>query len=42
MDVSTARKMLAPKTDFAFVIDALKNFKITQVGSDAACSGLAG
>ena len=36
MDVSTARKMLAPKTDFAFVIDALKNFKVTQVGSDAA------
>ena len=36
MDVSTARKLLAPKTDFAFVIDALKNFKITQVGSDAA------
>ena len=36
MDVATARKLLAPKTDFAFVIDALKNFKITQVGSDAA------
>src|SRR6201998_2389794 len=36
MDVATARKLLAPKTDYAFVIDALKNFKITQVGSDAA------
>jgi trimethylamine-N-oxide reductase (cytochrome c) len=34
MDAATARKMLAPKTDHAFLIDALKNFKITQGGSD--------
>jgi trimethylamine-N-oxide reductase (cytochrome c) len=34
MDVATARQMLAPKTDHAFLIDALKNFKITQGGSD--------
>ena len=34
MDVATARKMLAPNTDHAFLIDALKNFKITQGGSD--------
>src|ERR1700751_6124200 len=27
MDVATAHKMLAPKTDHAFLIDALKNFK---------------
>jgi trimethylamine-N-oxide reductase (cytochrome c) len=32
MDAVTARKMLAPKTDHAFLIDALKNFKITQGG----------
>jgi trimethylamine-N-oxide reductase (cytochrome c) len=36
MDVATARKMLAPTTDHAFLIDALKNFKITQGGSDEA------
>src|SRR5260221_3112303 len=29
-DVSTAHKVLAPKTDHAFLIDALKNFKLTQ------------
>ena len=34
MDVATARQMLAPNTDHAFLIDALKNFKITQGGSD--------
>jgi len=36
MDAATARQMLAPTTDHAFLIDALKNFKITQGGSDAA------
>ncbi|MPW08644.1 molybdopterin-dependent oxidoreductase [Paraburkholderia sp. CNPSo 3155] len=36
MDVPTARRMLAPTTDHAFLIDALKNFKITQGGSDEA------
>ncbi|MFK4445379.1 hypothetical protein ABH944_005651 [Caballeronia udeis] len=36
MDVATARQMLAPTTDHAFLIDALKNFKITQGGSDEA------
>ena len=36
MDAATARKMLAPTTDHAFLIDALKNFKITQGGSDEA------
>ena len=34
MDAATAHKMFAPKTDHAFLIDALKNFKITQGGSD--------
>src|SRR5882762_7559580 len=34
MDAATAHKMLAPNTDHAFLIDALKNFKITQGGSD--------
>ncbi|MEA3096191.1 MAG: hypothetical protein QOF74_431, partial [Caballeronia mineralivorans] len=36
MDAATAHKMLAPTTDHAFLIDALKNFKITQGGSDQA------
>jgi hypothetical protein len=36
MDAATARQMLAPTTDHAFLIDALKNFKITQGGSDQA------
>ncbi len=36
MDAPTARRMLAPTTDHAFLIDALKNFKITQGGSDQA------
>ncbi|MGR3375982.1 molybdopterin-dependent oxidoreductase [Salipiger abyssi] len=35
MDSATALKMLQPKTDYAFLIDALKNFKITQTGDDA-------
>lgn len=36
MDTATALKMLQPKTDYAFLIDALKNFKITQAGDDDA------
>ena len=36
MDAATACRMLAPKTDHAFLIDALKNFKITEGGSDQA------
>ncbi|SMG23618.1 molybdopterin-dependent oxidoreductase [Paraburkholderia susongensis] len=36
MDAPTACRMLAPTTDHAFLIDALKNFKITQGGSDQA------
>src|SRR5258708_24914992 len=34
MDVATARQMLAPNTDHAFLIDALKTFNVTQGGSD--------
>ena len=41
MDAATAHKMLAPKTDYAFLIDALKNFKITQGGSDQKLCGSA-
>ncbi len=36
MDPPTGIKMLQPKIDYAFVIDALKNFKVTQTGNDAA------
>lgn len=36
MDAATALGMLAPKSDQAFMIDALKNFKIMSAGSDAA------
>ena len=36
MDAATALKMLALKADYAFLIDALKNFKIMQSGSDVA------
>ena len=34
VDASNALKMLAPRMDYAFLIDALKNFKITQSGDD--------
>lgn len=34
MDAATALGMLSPKTDHAFMIDALKNFKIMFNGSD--------
>lgn len=36
MNAAIGAKMLNPNADYAFVIDALKNFKVTQSGDDQA------